>query len=137
MGNYKPFGHSQLSIKPVTRPINVATLKILYFFSLGAGAKSLFDLETQLVYTVPASKKFVTYGFITVTIATTGTKQVFEGDTLNGIDTLKTTYTTPALAISHENWNPDAEFAATKYVTIDDSAATMLSVFCYGHEENA
>ncbi len=134
MANYKPYAVNALRFGSLTRYLSVSTkIKILYFkINAGTAPKSLFDMEDNLVYTVPAGKTFNAIGLV-LAQAATNDLQINEGATQDAETTLKIDVKTPNGSESY-SVPLNFTFAAGKYITVDSEDANIYTVYLYGYE---
>ncbi len=135
MGNYKPYGHRQITVGTVTTPIGLDdTIKTLYYGFGGTNTtKSLFDTTTNLVYTPATGKEYIIYGLILIGNATASWAKAFVGLTLDSTETPLMYMYNPTAGVTEYSIN-QITIPATDYLTIDAGSTNVLLALAIGIE---
>ncbi len=136
MPNYKPYGYKELRIGTVAKNIpENSVIKTLYKnLNLITTPLSLVDAVDDAVYVVPSGKTFKTYGILVWHNAVSTNLAIHEGATENAETTPKWDINTLNI-VTQDQFFVELSFAEDKYITADQDAQTVYSVWLLGYEE--
>ncbi len=131
MPNYKPYA-PLVTIGGRSISVPLEELVVLYMdHNLGTTAQSLKDTATNADYVVPGSKtlkvigmRFYVQGVANITI--------YQGDTADATTLGKVIYITPNLGGMYD-FLGNIQFGSLKYITLQESAGTLLTSMLIGY----
>ncbi len=141
MTNYKIDRTTFVQCGSILRPVpsDLHVLELHKKIALGTGAHTLLQIDdNENPYVVPTGKTFHMLAFRTVMANGTAVLNVYQGNSINSLDTIKLVislsanlYSIPTFAVLIE---PAQTIAAGKYITFQASAAYIREIWVTGYE---